>query len=136
MTYKDSLAWKGSKLYVPENTRHNVLHRCHDTKAAGHFGFLKMFHLVRQQFWWPHMRRDIEAYVNSCSTCAKTKPCPGKPLGVLQTVAIPSRPWDEIAMNFIVELPNSNGNTVIWTVIDLFSKQAHFIPCSSLPLAQ
>lgn len=35
-------------------------------------------------------------------------------------------------MDFIVELPESDGNTVIWTVIDLFSKQAHFVACPSL----
>lgn len=35
-------------------------------------------------------------------------------------------------MDFIVDLPESQGNTVIWTVIDLFSKQAHFVACSSL----
>lgn len=38
-------------------------------------------------------------------------------------------------MDFIVELPPSQGHTVIWTVIDLFSKQAHFLPCKSLPSA-
>lgn len=32
-----------------------------------------------------------------------------------------------------MELPESGGNTVIWTVVDLFSKQAHFIPCQKLP---
>lgn len=39
-------------------------------------------------------------------------------------------------MDFIVDLPESQGNTVIWTVIDLFSKQAHFVACSGLPSAR
>lgn len=55
--------------------------------------------------------------------------------GLLQPVANPTMLWEEIAMDFIVELPKSGGNTLIWTIVDLFSKQAHFIPCPKLPSA-
>lgn len=54
--------------------------------------------------------------------CAMAKPRPGKPIGTLQPVAEPHHPWQDIAMGFIVELPNSRGYTIIWTVVDLFSK--------------
>lgn len=40
----------------------------------------------------------------------------------------PTQPWEETAMDFIVEFPESGENTVIWTVIDLFFKQTHFEP--------
>lgn len=39
-------------------------------------------------------------------------------------------------MNYIVEMPESARNTVIWTVVDLFSKQAHFIANPKLPSAR
>lgn len=135
-TFRDGLAWRHEKLYVPASLRATVLCRCHDVKQAGHFGFLKTLHLVKRQFWWPRMRTDIEAYVKSCPRCAVTKTRPGRPLGLMQSVADPVQPWQEIAMDFIVDLPNSNGNTVIWTIIDLFSKQAHFIPCAGIPSAR
>lgn len=70
----------------------------------------------------------------SCATCAAMKKRPGKSPDLLQQVVDPSWPWEEIVMNFIVELPDS-GNMVIWIMIDLFSKQAHFIACSGLPSA-
>ena len=35
-------------------------------------------------------------------------------------------------MDFITDLPASHGKTVIWVVVDVFSKQAHFIPCSTI----
>lgn len=53
--------------------------------------------------------------------------------GLLQQVADPFRPSEEIAMDFIVKLLESGGSTVIWTVIDLFSKQTHFVACPGLP---
>ncbi|KAK9395375.1 hypothetical protein NXF25_018736 [Crotalus adamanteus] len=129
---RDGLAWKGSRIYVPQSLRVEVLQRGHDVNVAGHYGFLKTLHLLKRQFWWPSMKKDVETYVRECSVCATTKPQVGKPSGPLQQVSDPSRPWEQIGMDFIVDLPASHGNTVI----DLFSKQAHFIPCKGLPSAR
>lgn len=82
------------------------------------------------------MRTDIETYVRGCPVCATAKPLTGKPVGLLQPVADPNRPWQDIAMDFVVDLPESRGYTMLWTVVDLFSKQAHFIPCRGLPSAR
>ncbi|MCO5589327.1 hypothetical protein L7F22_043293 [Adiantum nelumboides] len=44
-------------------------------------------------------------------------------------MAIPNSPWESISMDFIFGLPKSiHGNMGIWTIVDSFSKQAHFIP--------
>ncbi|QRV79674.1 Retrotransposable element Tf2 protein [Ceratobasidium sp. AG-Ba] len=48
---------------------------------------------------------------------------PQKPL------PIPQKPWEDIAYDFIVKLPESQGMDSILVVIDRFSRQAHFIPC-------
>lgn len=61
---------------------------------------------------------------------------PGKPPGLLQSVASPLKPWEKIVMDLIVDLPTSRGKLVIWMVIDLFSKQAHSIACKRLPSAR
>lgn len=54
-TQKDGLTWKGYRLYIPGQLREAVMQRCHNAKTAGHFRFLKTLHLIRCQFWWPHM---------------------------------------------------------------------------------
>ncbi|XP_073427382.1 uncharacterized protein [Dendrobates tinctorius] len=38
-----------------------------------------------------------------------------------------------ISMDFITDLPPSEGKTCIWVVVDRFSKQCHFVPLSGLP---
>uniref|UniRef100_A0A8C5T014 Gypsy retrotransposon integrase-like protein 1 n=1 Tax=Laticauda laticaudata TaxID=8630 RepID=A0A8C5T014_LATLA len=133
--YKDGLYWKGDKIYIPSSYRKKIVSQCHDVRQAGHFGFLKTLHLVWWQFWWPHMRSEIEHYIKECHICATAKPRVRKPLGLLQIISDPNRPWQDIAMDFIVELPSRNRYIVIWIIIDLFSKQAHFIPCKGLPSA-
>ncbi|KAG1953664.1 retrotransposable element [Pimephales promelas] len=58
------------------------------------------------------------------------------PDGLLQPLPVPSRPWSHIALDFITALPPSQGHTVVLTVVDRFSKVAHFIPLPKLPSAK
>ncbi|KAK9395411.1 hypothetical protein NXF25_018772, partial [Crotalus adamanteus] len=48
LTKRGGLAWQGDKLYIPQALRQGVLQHCHNTKQAGHFGFLKTLHLARR----------------------------------------------------------------------------------------
>lgn len=38
------------------------------------------------------------------------------------------KPWQSIAMDFITNLPFSNGCDSIWVIVDLYTKAGHFIP--------
>ncbi|MCO5562216.1 hypothetical protein L7F22_015842 [Adiantum nelumboides] len=84
---------------------------------------------IETYFYWPTMKRDIPDYVSNCVVCQKTKFDRGKQPGLLQPLPIPDSPWESISMDFIFGLPKSiHGNIGIWTIVDRFSKQAHFIP--------
>ena len=61
--------------------------------------------------------------------CQKMKYDCTKPYGLLQPLPIPKTPWESITMDFIFVLPKSQQSTNgIWTIVNMFSKQAHFIP--------
>jgi hypothetical protein len=49
---------------------------------------------------------------------------------MLQPLEVPSQVWADILMDFIEGLPKVNGKSVILTVVDCFSKYAHFIALS------
>jgi hypothetical protein len=68
--------------------------------------------------------------VQSCDVCQRHKTEHLHPAGLLQPLPIPSQVWSDIAMNFVEALPKVGGKSVILTVVDRFSKMAHFIPLS------
>lgn len=82
------------------------------------------------------MIQDVQRFVKSSHVCAQNNSSNSAPAGLLRPLPVPSRPWSHIALDFITGLPPSKGNTVILTVVDPFSKAAHFIPLPKLPSAR
>ena len=66
--------------------------------------------------------------MEECLVCQRVNFYRHKQPGLLQPLPIPDAPWKGISMDFIFGLPRSiHGNIGIWTIVDRFSKQAHFI---------
>jgi hypothetical protein len=117
------------KVYVPENRelRQRIVEQHHDTHIAGHPGRFKTLELVARNYWWPQMSRYIGQYVKTCDLCCRTKLQHRRPTGGLHPLETPNEPWDTISVDFIVELPCSNGYDAIMNVVDGVTKHAHFI---------
>jgi hypothetical protein len=49
----------------------------------------------------------------------------------LKPLLTPDTPWHIISVDFIVELPESDGHNVIMVVVDSLTKQAHFLPVNT-----
>jgi len=124
-----------NKIYVPPKCRSTVLNICHDSPSAGHYGIKKTSSLIYRDFWWPSLYSDVKNYIRSCDTCSRSKDFKHKPYGFLQPLEIPSKPWSSLSMDFITDLPLSNGFTCIFVVIDRFTKMGHFIPFPKVPSA-
>jgi hypothetical protein len=71
----------------------------------------------------------VERYVSRCTTCNKAK-SRLNPHGLYMPLPVPSVPWLNIFMNFVLGLPRTKrGRDNIFVVVDRFSKMADFIPC-------
>ena len=129
-TITDGLLLLNDRTYVPDHgdLQLRVLRHMHDHPLSGHLGQNKTLELVRREYVWPGMRSFIKDYCNSCTTCKRSKTPRHKPYGLLRQLPIPSRPWNSISMDFIEQLPPSNGFTSILVIIDRLSKQGLFIP--------
>ena len=74
------------------------------------------------------MAKDIEDYVRSCEDCQKNIASRHKRHGVLHPLELSYAPWDAISMDFITQLPKSDGCSTGCVIVDRFTKMAHFVP--------
>ncbi|QRW07203.1 Retrotransposable element Tf2 protein [Ceratobasidium sp. AG-Ba] len=127
--WKEDLLWYEGRIVIPENKeiRLAILEMHHDNPIAGHQGQARTLELISRRYYWPAMKQQVNRFVETCEICQRSKGhkhyAPQKPL------PIPQKPWEDIAYDFIVKLPESQGMDSILIVIDRFSRQAHFIPC-------
>jgi hypothetical protein len=122
----EGLLLHGRRIFVPDHgdLRHQVLTLAH---SAGHEGVQKTLHRLRADFYIPGDGAMVRDWVRSCVTCQRNKTETLRPAGLLQPLDVPSQVWADISMDFIEGLPKVGGKSVILTVVDRFSKYAHFI---------
>jgi hypothetical protein len=127
---QDGLLYHANKLCVPASSVHLLfLQEADGGGLMGHFGVQKTEDVLAAHFFWLKTRRDVERYVSQCTTCNKAK-SRLNPHGLYMPLLVPSVPWEDIPMDFILGLPRTKrGRDSIFVVVDCFSKMAHFIPC-------
>ncbi|KAD5961741.1 hypothetical protein E3N88_13214 [Mikania micrantha] len=120
----DQLLYVKGRLVVPDanDLRPRILYEAHATPIAGHGGFLKTWKRVASQFYWPHLKKDVRVFVQQCLACQRQKYETLSPAGLLQPLPIPQQVWEDISLDFITGLPNSNRLDTIMVVVDRLSK--------------
>jgi len=118
------------RVYVPGDwrLRKQILEEGHKSRLSIHPGMTKMYHDLKQSFWWNGMKTDIADFVASCLVCQKAKIEHQRPGGTLESLDIPQWKWDSVAMDFVTHLPKSvKGHDSIWVIVDRLTKCAHFL---------
>ena len=123
----DLLCWK-NRIYVPEGLRQRIIQSEHHSNVAGHFGRERTLELLSRNFYWVNMERDIRKYCSECDICQRTKAPRHAKHGLLHPLELACKPWTHVSTDFITDLPESEGATIILVVVDRFIKMAHFIP--------
>jgi hypothetical protein len=86
----DLLFWK-NRLVVPKSPHivNQILLEYHASPVGGHSGLQRTKARICQQFFWPHMTKDITKFVTECLTCQQAKSSTALPVGLLQPLPIP-----------------------------------------------
>jgi hypothetical protein len=82
--------WFKDRLVVPrrEALKRKIFDEAHTSRYSIHQGSIKMYHDLRQQFWWTRMKCETARYVSECDTCRKEKADYMKPGRLLQPLSI------------------------------------------------
>ena len=99
----------------------------------GHPGQYNTLQMVKEHYWWPGMNTFIKNFVDGCATCQQTKinthptslplmPIPGPKDG---------RPFSQISMDFIMDLPKIDGYDSLMVIVDhSLTKGVILCPCT------
>jgi hypothetical protein len=94
----------------------------------GHEGTEKMLNRLRRDFYVLGALATVQEHVRACAVCQWNKVEHLHPAGLLHLLDVPSTVWAHVSMDFIEWFPHVSGKSVILTVVDRFSKYAHFVP--------
>lgn len=137
------LTWYKGKLVVPDEDGmepcQEIMKKYHNHPLAGHPGQLGMFLKISTHYWWPGMCTDIKNYVSGCVVCQQFKiNCrPTKPALMPIEGSNSHRPFAQVSMDLITDLPESEGFDSILSVVDhSLTKGVILIPCKKTVMAE
>lgn len=125
----NGLWYIGDRLLIPRTgtLREQLFKLAHD--ATGHFGTDKSYAHLRDAYYWPNMRRDLEqSYIPSCKDCQRNKGRTTRPHGPLHPLPVPEERGDSVAIDFIGPLPRDQGFDCIMTLTDRLGADVRIVP--------
>ncbi|KAA3460469.1 DNA/RNA polymerases superfamily protein [Gossypium australe] len=120
-----------SRVCMPkdEGLRQRILRESYSSPYAMHPRGSKLYRDLRDQFWWPGVKREVTEFMGKCLACQQVKAEHQVPSGLLQPVKIPQWKWERITMDFVSGLPlTPTKKDLVWMIVDRLTKSAHFIP--------
>ena len=87
--------------------------------------------MVSRNFIWDKWLEDVARYVAGCVKCQKSNADRHSRQTTLVPMPTSERPFKEIAMDFVRDLPESEGYNAILVVTDRFNKVQHYIPAKT-----
>jgi hypothetical protein len=125
------------RLIIPNRAgvREALFRLAHDN--LGHFGSPKTYKALRDSFYWPKMRRDLEeGYIPGCADCQRNKARTTRPFGPLHPLPIPDARCDSVAIDFIGPLPKDGIFDTILTITDRLGSEIRILPTTSTLTAE
>ncbi len=123
--YHDSQLW----VLFNELLQMNLIREIHDQSLIDHSEILKTVKIIKRNYYWSSMRKMIDRYIWNCYICQRSKTSKDKSNDLLQSLSISEQWWQDIAMNFIINLFDLYNYNAILTVICKLLKERHYISC-------
>ncbi len=127
----DEVLWKDDRLWVSQSMITRLIRKAHDLSTSDHSDMNRTLNLLRRSYCWPKMRTTIKRYIRNCYVCRRSKASRDWINELLKSLLILEQRWQNISLDFIINLSESDENNAILTVIDRLSKERHYISCWS-----
>ncbi len=128
---QNEILYHDSQLWVSFNEllQMNLIREIHDQSSINHSEILRTVKIIKRNYYWSSMQKTIDRYIQNCYVCQCSKTSRNKLNDLLQSLFISEQRWQDIAMNFIIDLFDLYDYNAILTVICKLSKERHYIFC-------
>ena len=117
------------KLFIFKDKRLSIIKKVHNQFAIDHSGTRRITQMLQRFFQWLKMRADVDQYIRNCHVCRRSKVFRDGQHDQLQSIFVEGKPWQDISLNFVTDLPKSKGHNAILMIVDRFSKMRHYVAC-------
>lgn len=118
------LKYKG-RIWVGDSNgvKLKVIEAIHGSAIFGHSGVQASYQRAKGLFYWMGMKKDFKGFIKDVCKRYKSETVPYP--GMLQPLSVLEKPWSQVTMDFIEALPNAEGKSVIWVVVDRMTKYSY-----------
>jgi hypothetical protein len=116
---------------VLEQDRLSLMQEMHDQFASDHSNVNKIIRLLRRNYRWSEMIRDVKQFIKNCHTCRRAKVVKNKYNELLNLLSISNWSWIDIILAFVIELFESRNYNAVFMIINRLSKMHHYISCTT-----
>lgn len=111
----------GRRWLVPKVCVWQIIRLNHDD--VGHFAVDKTLERVKNNYWFPRMKKVITKYIKNCLNCIYYKNLHGKKPGVLFPIPKFARPFHTLHIDHLGPfIKTTKNNTYLLVVVDSFTK--------------
>ena len=76
--------------------------------------------MLQEHYYWPRMSKNVQDILRRCGTCQVAK-SHSLAQGLYTPLPIPTTPWVDVSMDFVLGLPKTQRNKdSIFVVVDRF----------------
>ncbi len=128
---QNEILYKDSQLWVSFNEllQMNLIREMHDQFSIDHLNIFRTMKIIKRNYYWLFMQKTVDQYIQNCYVCQWSKASRDKSNDLLQSLSISEQRWQNIVMNFIINLSDSYNYNAILTVICRLLKERHYISC-------
>ncbi len=127
----NEVLWKDDRLWILQSMITWLIRKAYDLSINDQSDMNWTLNLLRWSYCWSKMRMTIKHYIWNCYVCCKSKASKDWINKLLKSLLILKQQWQNISLDFIINLSESDENNAILTVIDQLFKKQHYISCWS-----